>query len=156
MRAISSLILAFGLIALVAAPAFAQDEATGRTVKDSVYTAAQAERGKALFDNICAECHATSEFTDDLFHRAWSTATLFEFYDNLRASMPESAPGSLLDDEYIDAVSFILSLNRFPAGEQPLQPVPDTLMTIMMAMPDSTSGQVPMPRPSGWLHTPGR
>jgi len=129
---------------MVAAPLAAQD-ATGRTVKDSVYTVEQAERGKSLFGTVCAECHAESEFTDKSFTTSWSTATVWEFFDNIRASMPENAPGSLLDEEYADAVSFILSLNAFPAGAKSLGTVSDTLRSIMMAIPDSIS---PRPSPS--------
>jgi mono/diheme cytochrome c family protein len=155
-RILLLLVPAFAAIAL-ALPAHAvQDTAPTRTVKDSVFTAAQAEQGKALFGTVCSECHAESEFTDRSFITSWSTATVFEFFDNLRASMPESAPASLLDEEYASAVSFILSLNRFPAGGKPLTPVEDSLKAIMMALPDTVRAPAradrPVRRPASYLH----
>ncbi len=141
-------------ICALAAPLAGQSTEEMRTVKDSVFTVEQAERGESLFGTVCAECHATSEFTDKSFITSWSTATVFEFFDNIRAAMPENAPGSLLDEEYADAVAFILSENGFPPGLIPLTTVPDSLRSIMMAIPDTVSGIRPRPLGSAsFLHS---
>ena len=35
--------------------------------------------------------------------------------------MPESNPGSLPEQDYVDILAYILSLNRYPAGDFVLQ-----------------------------------
>jgi hypothetical protein len=38
----------------------------------------------------------------------------------MSASMPQSNPGSLPRNEYVDILAYILSLNRYPAGDNEL------------------------------------
>ena len=38
----------------------------------------------------------------------------------MSATMPEANPGGLLEDEYVDVLAYIFSLNKFPAGDQAL------------------------------------
>ena len=47
--------------------------------------------------------------------------------------MPESNPGSLPDEEYVDILAYILSLSRYPAGDSELDVADDALNQIMIA-----------------------
>jgi hypothetical protein len=61
------------------------------------------------------------------FLRDWegrSLATLFEY---TRATMPEGNPGSLTDAEYVDVISYMLSVSGIPAGDDDLRPNPQSL-----------------------------
>ena len=61
------------------------------------------------------------------FLRDWegrSLATLFEY---TRATMPESNPGSLTDQEYVDVIAYMLSVSGMPAGDDELRPDPPSL-----------------------------
>ncbi len=44
--------------------------------------------------------------------------------------MPEGDPGSLQPEEYADVLAYLLSLNDYPAGDQPLPPDVAVLSTI--------------------------
>ena len=90
------------------------------SVHDGVYSEEQAERGEDTYDAVCAYCHTTSQFTGASFLRAWSGASLSQFFGLVMGTMPYDAPGSLSQQEYADVVAYILSLNDLPTGEQEL------------------------------------
>lgn len=106
-----------------------------RSVRDRVYTAEQATRGKALFRESCAACHASSEFTDEIFLFAWSGQGLHLLYDYIRTRMPEDNPGSLEPAEYAEVLAYILALNGFPDGERELPSGSDSLRRIILETP---------------------
>ena len=83
-------------------------------MKAGVYTAAQADRGQALFRSKCASCHAPNRFTDDLFYTSFAGKPLWEMFDVISDSMPEDNPGSLKKEEYADVIAYLLKLNNFP------------------------------------------
>ncbi len=97
------------------------------TVLDGVYTAAQAERGKDAYGLHCSSCHygdlrgsngpplAGQPFIDNW--REDSAKTLFTF---IQSNMPRGAPASLNDENYLDILAYILSVNMFPAGSTEL------------------------------------
>lgn len=98
----------------VSAPGTATPDETGRAA--AVFTAAQADRGRAIFRSTCSECHYSSEFRGSQFQFAWSERSVADLYREIARNMPEDAPGSLSPQEYVDVVSYILQLNGFPAG----------------------------------------
>ena len=106
-----------------------------KSVKDGVYTAAQAGRGEALFRKNCASCHAPNRFTDDLFYLSFAGKPLFEMYDVISDTMPEDNPGSLKPQEYADVMTYLLKLNKFPEGQEELPPTKEVLVTIKMEKP---------------------
>ena len=106
-----------------------------KSVKTGVYTAAQADRGVALFRSKCASCHAPNRFTDDLFYTSFAGKPLWEMFDVISDSMPEDNPGSLKKEEYADVIAYLLKLNNFPAGETDLPIDKDALSLIMMEKP---------------------
>ena len=108
-----------------------------RSVKAGVYTAAQAERGQALFRSKCASCHAPNRFTDDLFYTSFADKPLWEMFDVISDSMPEDNPGSMKSEEYVDVMAYLLQLNKFPAGAEELPTSKDALSAILMEKPAS-------------------
>ena len=100
---------------LVAAAGAAADP---RTINDSVYTDDQAEAGEKLYAQHCLTCHDKKYFRPVL--KAWEGQPLGLLYTVMSASMPESNPGALPRKDYVDILAYILSLNRYPAGESEL------------------------------------
>lgn len=106
--------------------AVARDE----TVLAGVYSAAQAERGKAAYLQHCARCHR-----DDLggqnarplkgsyFLDHWREFKLELLYNSLRANMPppNARRGEIPDDTYLDILTFLLQGNGLPAGTRELR-----------------------------------
>ena len=118
-------------------------EGTGQvaSVWEGVFTEAQAERGQTVYPGSCGLCHgrrlngapddpdmvSTPPLARAKFLRDWegrSLATLFEY---TRATMPESNPGSLTDQEYVDVIAYMLSVSGMPAGDDELRPDPPSL-----------------------------
>jgi polyvinyl alcohol dehydrogenase (cytochrome) len=97
----------------------------GRSTRDGVYRADQAEAGKALYAKSCAEgCHGlnlagggpTPSLAGADFLARWSGLSVGELYKRVRTTMPKNAPGSLGDDAYLKVLAYLLSANGFPAG----------------------------------------
>jgi mono/diheme cytochrome c family protein len=106
-----------------------------KSVKAGVYTAEQATRGETVFKGQCASCHAPNRFTDELFYVSFAGKPLLELFQVITDSMPEDNPGSLKPQEYADVITYMLKLNKFPAGEVELPPTKEVLGTIMMEKP---------------------
>jgi mono/diheme cytochrome c family protein len=120
------------LVILAIAVTAAQEKTS---VKSGVYTAAQADRGVAIFKSKCARCHAQKRFTDDLFYTSFAGKPLWEMFDVISDSMPEDDPGSLKKEEYADVIAYLLKLNNFPAGQSELPTDKEALSLIMMEKP---------------------
>jgi mono/diheme cytochrome c family protein len=106
-----------------------------KSVKAGVYTAAQADRGEALFRRKCASCHAPNRFTDDLFYTSFAGKPLWEMFDVISDTMPEEDPGGMKPEEYVDVMAYLLKLNSFPTGADELPVGKDKLSTITMEKP---------------------
>ena len=123
-------------------------EETGQmaSVWDGVFTEAQANRGQAVYPGSCGTCHgrrlngapddpdmrSTPPLARARFLRVWegrSLATLFEY---TRATMPENNPNSLTDQEYVDVIAYMLTVGRIPAGDDELQPDPQSLARVVI------------------------
>ena len=107
---------------LAAAVAVTSAQAPTKTTNDGVYTAAQADRGKTLFNEKCSGCHEPSRFSGDAFLESWNNKTMKDIWDVASGTMPEDNPGSLKQQEYADILGYFLSLNEYPAGDAELQP----------------------------------
>jgi mono/diheme cytochrome c family protein len=101
--------------------------AQSRTVRDGVYTDAQAARGQAVYKEQCASCHGETlggaqapPLASEDFIRNWQTVPLSELVDKVKATMPASDPGKLTAAQATDLVALILKSNRFPAGQADL------------------------------------
>ncbi len=128
-RSIKQFVFAISLAGLLAAalglaPATAQE----RTIKDGVYTAEQAARGREAYREQCSACHASNLMGGEMapglvgpgFVGGWSGETLFEFADFTNATMPQDAPGRLSPEQLNDIIAFILERNEYPAGSEAL------------------------------------
>jgi len=119
------LAVAAGLCAAMPASAAPQ------TINDSVYTKDQAKIGKQLYQDNCIACHDKKYFRPVL--KAWDGQPLGVLFAVMSSSMPESNPGSLPEKDYVDILAYILSLNRYPAGETRLDHTNNTLDEITIA-----------------------
>jgi quinoprotein glucose dehydrogenase len=108
------------LCALLSVAALAQT----RPAWDGVFSATQADRGRAAYREQCARCHgpdlAGGESTPPLagaaFLAQWKSKTATDLLDRTRRTMPTDNPGGLSDRQYADIVAYVLSANRFRAG----------------------------------------
>lgn len=100
-----------------------------RSIWDGVYTEAQARRGSAIYEQECARCHgATLEgsgetagpLTGITFNSTWNGLTIGDLLDRIRLTMPVDKPGKLTRQQYVDVLSYMLSVGKFPPGEAEL------------------------------------
>ena len=102
-------------------------EAT-RSVWDGVYTEEQAGRGKPLYNQHCASCHADTLMGGEMspplvggdFLSNWNSLTLGELFERIRTTMPQNKAGKLTREVNADIPAYILSVNKFPAGKTEL------------------------------------
>jgi mono/diheme cytochrome c family protein len=132
-------ILGSALVAVAYTSAGAQQPAS---VLAGVYTAAQATRGQKVFSDNCATCHgdkaqgtdtAGPTLTGPDFVNGWKDMTVAALLSKINSDMPSNAPGSLKPEEYADVLSFVLSVNKYPAGSNELPTDPSTLKGVKMA-----------------------
>ena len=102
-----------------AGPSPQQDGATP-TVREGVFSQAQAERGASRFKEACASCHNIAELGGARFRNAWKDQSLGDLFDFLVNAMPQGDPGSLTPDEYTSLIAYILSQSGYPAGSREL------------------------------------
>jgi mono/diheme cytochrome c family protein len=89
-----------------------------RTTNDAVYSKDQAKIGEQLYKDNCLMCHDKKYFRP--VFKSWDGQSLGIMYTVMSASMPESNPGSLPLQDYVDILAYILSLNRYRAGDDVL------------------------------------
>jgi mono/diheme cytochrome c family protein len=97
------------------------------TVRDGVYTPAQAARGEAAYSTYCSGCHEGQDadgpdLTGKVFFDQWREDKLEPLFTFIKTRMPGNLPGSLDDRVYADILAFILQAHRLPAGPQELSP----------------------------------
>ncbi|MDA1369616.1 MAG: cytochrome c [Proteobacteria bacterium] len=109
-----------GIFAMLALLQFSQVSAQQQSIQDGVYTAAQAETGKILYDENCQHCHDLTFYTNKL--QSFAGMTLLDFWYAMLRKMPADNPGSLGDSQYLEIIAFVLSQNGYPAGDAELVP----------------------------------
>ena len=110
--------------AMFGAPALLQAQSAARSVWDGVYTAAQADRGKAQYLENCARCHGQSlDGSDEVpplqgahFTANWDGQTVSDLVHRIYTTMPMDNPGHLNIATATDLVAFLLASNQMPAG----------------------------------------
>lgn len=109
-----------------------------------VYSAAQAKRGADLYQaKQCSLCHgakldgggAAPPLSGDNFVSVYSSQPLSALYDKVQGQMPPMNPGSLSPAETSDLIAYILSANKYPAGDTELPADRDKLKAIQLAKP---------------------
>ena len=115
-------VLACGFSAVVA------QEPPRRSTIDGVFSTAQAQRGKQLYQARCAVCHG-QDLTGDIeapplngprFNFDWIDKDVAERVQRTRDTMPPEQPGSLDQGVAVDILAFILEFNGYPSGKQDL------------------------------------
>ena len=100
-----------------------------RSVWEGVYTEEQAKRGEALYFERCVRCHGATYMggTDGAgpllgptFNGNWNGVPLDQMLDRVRSTMPMDQPATLSRQQTADALAFILSINKIPAGKTEL------------------------------------
>jgi cytochrome c len=117
--------------------------ATAQPVTPAGFTQDQANEGRKSYLMNCATCHK-----DDLsggnapalagktFETNWGKHTTADLYSYIRAMMPYCEGGALANQDYIDILAFILSVNGANAGDQDLTPnAPIKIGNIIGRMP---------------------
>jgi mono/diheme cytochrome c family protein len=108
----------------------AQDAPKRKTVRESAYSSAQAERGKKVYEANCVTCHlpdldgstnATAgargaPLVGSRFVQDFGESKVSALFNKMKRDMPSGKPGTLADQEYLDAASYVLQRNSFPAG----------------------------------------
>ncbi|MEK6286332.1 MAG: PQQ-binding-like beta-propeller repeat protein [Acidobacteriota bacterium] len=118
---------AFGLLLLVfwVSPV----SSSGGAQAESLFTAAQAARGSAVYAKQCAFCHgqglegATSTpLAGSRFMIKWGDGkhTVDDLHFVIRSQMPYGAAGTLTNQQYAEVVAFILQSNGYRAGSKAL------------------------------------
>jgi mono/diheme cytochrome c family protein len=110
------------------------------SVWDGVFTQAQSDRGKIFYSGICAKCHGRSgngagdpdqpespSVARQAFLTKWQGRNLAALFEYVRTTMPVDNPNSRSDQEYIDAIAYMLTLSQAPAGDTELPPDPAAL-----------------------------
>lgn len=101
----------------------------GGTSAEVTFTAAQVERGRALYAERCATCHGNelhggggTPLSGATFVSRWRDRSLRDLHFIATKQMPLDAPGSLRDDEGFDVLAFVLSKNDYVPGAVPFGP----------------------------------
>ena len=127
------------LLAAVAAVAAAQPAAE----PVPVYTAEQAERGRALYEEVCVECHLSSligganeapPLRGPDFLDAWRTGAVVDLADTIRVTMPPEDRNSLSPQQAYDLAAFVLQANGAAAGEDALVAASPGLSAVLGAL----------------------
>ncbi len=118
-----------------------------------VYTAAQADAGRAVYQANCAACHLPDlkgsnealPLAGGNFMSAWRNRTTSDLFNKILTSMPPGKTGSLGETEIVTLVAFILQSNGAPTGNQALSatsavPIADVATGQAAAQPRSDEG----------------
>lgn len=121
-------------VALVASTLSAGSAAQPAPVTPTLgaYTAAQAERGKGVYEQSCASCHGPSlrgganEFAapalaGPFFYETWNGRTVEELFRYGAENMPPDQ-SRLSDSAYLDVTAYILQVLKYDAGAGELTP----------------------------------
>jgi mono/diheme cytochrome c family protein len=85
---------------------------------EGIYTAAQAQRGRRVFEDACSSCHSTEDWQDELFLARWDGESVYRFWFFIYERMPDdAAPYSLPREQVSDVLTYILQLNGLPYGD---------------------------------------
>ena len=133
-----------GALACAAAVAGAQ-AVKPVSVWSGVYTAAQGKRGEELHAAACALCHGprlngagqpemppSPAIARAAFLRKWSGRYVAALLDYVRHTMPPDAPGTLTDQQSIDAIAHMFAVSGMPAGDRELPPDANALANIVI------------------------
>lgn len=134
-RAAQAAGLGLAVVGAVAAWAL-QAQYGARTIRDGVYSPAQAARGARLFESICMNCHEITEFTGEgAYLEEVAGEPLWDTFEYIWAEMPEDDPASLDPEDYAAVLAFIFESYGLPPGDAALPIDRGTLAAITIVAP---------------------
>lgn len=110
--------ISFALISLIGVITLSAAVASGRSTKDGAFTAEQAERGKAVYDKSCVNCHQADFYRERLTR--WQNKPVGQLFESVSTTMPADNVGGLLTSEYVDVLAYIFSITGSPTGSEEL------------------------------------
>jgi mono/diheme cytochrome c family protein len=118
--------------------------AAAASVLAGAYTEEQALRGRELYYAHCLQCHGETLAGADKapalagpqFASTWSGAPLAALVARI-ATMPPEKPASLLEEQRVDILTYVLWYNGLPLGSAPLPTEQDALMQMTFQIPPS-------------------
>jgi S-disulfanyl-L-cysteine oxidoreductase SoxD len=133
------------ILVLLSAALLRAQAPAAKTVRDGVYSGAQAARGESAFGMNCAKCHEGADvdgppLTGDPFIDRWREDNLVSLFTFIRTKMPQDAPGKLTESAYLDILAYLLQRNGNPAGPAELSSA--SLASTLLVGPD---GPKPLP-----------
>ena len=135
-------ILPLSLFAHAVVGALTPQPAGAPEIWKGLFTDAQVERGRAVFQGHCATCHDPREqgeaplLSGDVFMRNWEGHTVGRLYTKIVEEMPANNAASVSAAQKRDAVAFILHENGFPSGPAELPAEAEALVRIQI-VPES-------------------
>ncbi|QNI30676.1 cytochrome c [Alloacidobacterium dinghuense] len=113
------------------------------TTRDGVYTAEQAQQGKAIYQSQCGMCHGdalegqgeNSPLAGSEFLNRWTDQTVADLFMKTIVMMPAMDPGTVPPKEVAQVLAYILSASKFPTGSKELPSDPQSLEAIHIVKP---------------------
>lgn len=128
------------ILPLAAVAILVAAQSTPRSTADGVFTNAQANAGRELWAAACNNCHTPHNGVP--FKNKWMGRDLAALFVYTRNEMPKADPGSLADEEYVQAIAYLMRVNGMPIGDKPLPPDSASLSRIrfdsVRSVPTST------------------
>ena len=132
----------FGALLVASALVVVQaDEVASVGVSTGIFTEEQAAAGAEAFATHCAVCHGAGLEGDfgptlaPLDRFQFTDAPLSRLFDLMRTEMPFSDPGSLELETYLSILTFVLSENGYPSGDEPLSDADEAIARYVLDAP---------------------
>jgi mono/diheme cytochrome c family protein len=129
-----------------------QTDKAVRSAWDGVYTKEQVKRGEGLYAQHCSSCHGpdlagndeAAPLTGPAFLANWDGLSVGDLSERVRVSMPPNNLGKLSRQQIVDILSYVLSVNSFPAGKTELDPKAELLKQVRIeaTKPRAGSGHI--------------
>ena len=133
----------FLLSSVILLAGFSYNVLHARAATEGIYTADQAKRGGTVFGAECASCHGSDlagigqnpPLSGDEFLSKYEGQPVLVLYDTIQKTMPATHPGSLSRPQAADVLAYILSSNKYLAGDKELPSDEESLKKIQLEKP---------------------
>jgi cytochrome c len=115
------------------------------SVWSGVYNTVQSKRGAELHSAVCVMCHGpqlngagqpemppSPAIARASFLRKWSGRNVAALFLYVRQTMPPDSPGTLTDQQALDAIAHMFAVSNVPAGDRELPLDPKALANIVI------------------------
>ncbi|MBL4821178.1 MAG: PQQ-binding-like beta-propeller repeat protein [Gammaproteobacteria bacterium] len=137
---------------------------SGQNSSQASFTEAQAQSGRAVYEQNCAVCHLPDmqgsfeapALTGSNFRNTWTNTSVADLVSLVKETMPLQAPASLSDQEYVNVVALLLDSNDIAASTRSLV-INSTGFVFVDESRDSTGQSVvrfPVPGRAGTVPSP--